>query len=72
MVMHAIWMVNDKSEQDKCICQKKRVASSGHLVETYGKPLCRSPPTDVREWPRHYDESEWSLMISLKCPLFLP
>ena len=55
MVMHAMWMINDRNERDTCICQKEKVASSGHLVKTHAKPLLQDAPTDVREWSRHHD-----------------
>ena len=38
-------------------------ASSGHLARKYALPTYHS--TDVREWSRYHEESEWSLMISL-------
>ena len=44
MVMHAMWMINDRKERDICTCQKERVASSGHLVMTHAKPLLQAAP----------------------------
>ena len=34
LVMHAMWMINDRNERETCICQKER----GHLAKTYAKP----------------------------------
>ena len=69
IVMHALWTVNKQGLNETCVFQKRREASSlgedARIALVVGR-------TDVREWSRYHDESEWSLIISMMRPGCLP
>ena len=61
--MHVMQMIDNREWSEMhATAGKEREASSGYLVKTHAWPSLQVAPTDVREWSRYRDGSEWSLI----------
>ena len=68
---HAVFVMVMRGRNDTLVAVKR----GGSVVRSLGENTRKARVvgrTDVREWSRHHDESEWSLIISLMFPFCLP